>query len=77
MRGFPLQDTGPGMSEMFHDLQVEQERERHRDRLIQCHKPQFIAWTDWILDGDAVTYGGGAHNSPSGCRWIVPGCYHA
>jgi hypothetical protein len=26
-RGFPSQDTGPGMSEMFHDLQVEQEKE--------------------------------------------------
>lgn len=50
--------------------------ERERDRLIACHKPQFIKWTDWVLDGDAVTYGGGAYKSPSACRWIVPGCYH-
>lgn len=28
MRGFPLQDEGPGMNELFHDLQVEQEQER-------------------------------------------------
>jgi hypothetical protein len=27
-RGFPLQDDGPGMNELFHDLQVEQEQER-------------------------------------------------
>jgi hypothetical protein len=67
--GFPLQDTGPGMSEMFHDLQIEQEQ----DRMIRCHKPQFIRWTDWILDGDAVSYGGGSYNSPSACRWIIPG----
>ena len=31
-RGFPLQDTGPGMSKMFHDLTVEQEIERAADR---------------------------------------------
>lgn len=30
MKGFPLQDTGPGMSELFHDLMVEQEQERWR-----------------------------------------------
>lgn len=27
-RGFPLQDTGPGMNELFHDMAVEQEMER-------------------------------------------------
>lgn len=26
--GFPLQDTGPGMAELFHDLQVEQDEQR-------------------------------------------------
>lgn len=31
-RGFPLQDTGPGMAEMFHDLQIEQEQERAAKR---------------------------------------------
>lgn len=30
-RGFPLQDTGPGMNELFHDLQVEQEEHRQAD----------------------------------------------
>lgn len=30
--GFPLQDEGPGMSEMFHDLAIEQEEERAKDR---------------------------------------------
>ena len=28
MRGFPSQDTGPGMSELFHDLAVQQEEDR-------------------------------------------------
>jgi hypothetical protein len=28
MRGFPLQDEGPGMNELFHDLQVEQEERK-------------------------------------------------
>lgn len=27
-RGFPSQDTGPGMGELFHDLQTEQAEER-------------------------------------------------
>ena len=31
-RGFPSQDTGPGMNEMSHDLQVEQEQERATKR---------------------------------------------
>jgi hypothetical protein len=47
--------------------------ETENERLIRMHKPQFIRWTDWILDGDAVTYsGGGGWQSPSACRWIVP-----
>lgn len=35
-RGFPLQDTGPGMSQMFHDLAIEQDEERaaRRDRKL-------------------------------------------
>jgi len=45
--------------------------ETETERLIRCHKPQFIRWTDWTLDGDAVTYGGGSYNSPSACRWII------
>ncbi len=44
--------------------------ETEADRLVRIFKPQFISWTDWILDGDAVTYG---HNWPSACRWIIPG----
>ena len=31
-RGFPLQDTGPGMNELFHDLKVDQEIEKERLR---------------------------------------------
>lgn len=31
MRGFPLQDEGPGMNELFHDLSVEQEQ-----RFVNC-----------------------------------------
>lgn len=29
-RGFPLQDYGPGMSELFRDLQIEQEERAAR-----------------------------------------------
>jgi hypothetical protein len=38
-RGFPLQDTGPGMNELFHDLAVEQEEERAAARTI-CECPR-------------------------------------
>lgn len=46
-RGFPLQDTGPGMNELFHDLQVEQEREK-----CLCPSPSFCeeygkCWEKW------------------------------
>jgi hypothetical protein len=63
------------MNELFHDLQVEQE-ERKRPPEI---KPQFLPWTAWILDADAVTYstaGYGSAESPSACRWYVPGTHH-
>lgn len=38
--GFPSQDTGPGMAELFHDLQVEQDeqRDRERSRLYEAAK---------------------------------------
>lgn len=42
-------------------------------------KPQFIPWTSWVLDGDAVTYstaGYGSSESPSACRWLVPNTGH-
>jgi hypothetical protein len=38
-------------------------------------KPRFLPWTDWILDGDAVTYstaGYGSAESPSACQWLIP-----
>ena len=35
MRGFPQQDTGPGMSELFHDLQTEQEEQKAKARRCQ------------------------------------------
>lgn len=31
-RGFPLQDTGPGMNELFHDLAVDQAEQRDIER---------------------------------------------
>jgi hypothetical protein len=42
-------------------------------------KPRFIPWTDWILDGDAVTYstaGYGSAESPSACLWLIPNTGH-
>lgn len=50
--------------------------EQERDRLIEIHKPKFLRWTDWILDGDAVTYSGGGHGSASACRWLIPNTGH-
>jgi len=35
-RGFPLQDEGPGMKELFHDLQVEQEEAKARKGCATC-----------------------------------------
>jgi len=42
-------------------------------------KPRFLPWTDWIFDGDAVTYstaGYGSAESPSACRWLIPNTGH-
>lgn len=44
-RGFPLQDTGPGMAELFHDLAVEQEKERALER--GGHRLNY----GWLLPG--------------------------
>jgi hypothetical protein len=38
-RGFPLQDSGPGMNELFHDLQIEQELERAARRNRKLSDP--------------------------------------
>lgn len=39
--GFPLQDTGPGMNELFHDLAVEQDERKvfTAGRCPTCHSP--------------------------------------
>lgn len=48
MRGFPLQDEGPGMNELFHDLQVEQEerraKARERCQHPPCREPDYCGW---------------------------------
>ena len=48
MRGFPLQDEGPGMSELFHDLQVEQEERKaaacERCKHPPCREPGYCGW---------------------------------
>jgi hypothetical protein len=47
MRGFPLQDEGPGMNELFHDLQVEQEEQRakaERCKHPPCREPEYCGW---------------------------------
>lgn len=38
-RGFPLQDTGPGMNQMFHDLAAEEEARRAAERCTHCDSP--------------------------------------
>lgn len=44
--GFPLQDTGPGMSELFHDLQVEQEERKAAERCKHppCREAGYCGW---------------------------------
>lgn len=46
--GFPLQDTGPGMSELFHDLQVEQEERKaaaaDRCKHQPCREADYCGW---------------------------------
>jgi hypothetical protein len=46
MRGFPLQDEGPGMNEMFHDLAVAQEEERamNAKKAVEAK----AAWHIWV-----------------------------
>lgn len=36
-RGFPLQDTGPGMNGLFHDLAVEQAEQADREQNCPGH----------------------------------------
>lgn len=43
MRGFPLQDEGPGMNELFHDLQIEQEERRAKLR-ESCQHTNLRRW---------------------------------
>lgn len=35
--GFPLQDTGPGMAELFHDLKTEQLEQAEREQNCPGH----------------------------------------
>lgn len=45
--GFPLQDTGPGMAEMFHDLGVEQSEDKLRRDLIAQLVSLTSPWTTY------------------------------
>lgn len=55
-RGFPLQDTGPGMNELFHDLAVEEERRKAREWWVRApeHDKRFAHGDDYA--GDAWRY---------------------
>ena len=48
MRGFPLQDEGPGMNELFFDLQNEQEERkaaaRERCKHPPCREPSYCGY---------------------------------
>lgn len=66
-RGFPLQDTGPGMNELFHDAAVEQEEERAR----RSGPWKCFFCGEVFADGVAA----GRHfGEPEGCDCPVPGC---
>jgi hypothetical protein len=69
MRGFPLQDTGPGMNELFHDLQVEQEERRAAKKMWQCPKCKEHFY-QYVIDGGHPVCGLKAKDCPakSGCE---------
>jgi hypothetical protein len=46
MSGFPSQDTGPGMAEMFHDLTVEQEEAKAAARLDTARRERVALLLD-------------------------------
>lgn len=60
MRGFPLQDTGPGMSELFHDLAIEQEERKmsHSKGWIGVDLDGtlafYVKWVNWDVIGSPV-----------------------
>lgn len=51
-RCFPLQDTGPGMSELFHDLTVEQEKERAAKKKCVCEDGHDRPYWNCPVHGD-------------------------
>jgi hypothetical protein len=54
MRGFPLQDTGPGMNELLHDLQVEEEEERRAKPKCTCAQPHLRPWWWCAVHGEVT-----------------------
>lgn len=54
--GFPLQDTGPGMGELFHDLQVEQEERRAKERCQHppCRETDYCGWAAYCGAEDFI-----------------------
>ena len=55
--GFPLQEQGPGMAEMFNDLAVEREEKREGDR----HMAK-VATDEWFAAHDAYHKASDAYN---------------
>lgn len=55
-RGFPLQDTGPRMNELFHDLAVEQDERKvfAAGRCPTCHSPDPMRHPSMQPDGGEV-----------------------
>ena len=70
-RGFPRPDTGPGMSELFHDLTVEQEEQRAVERLAAAvRKTERDHPLPRCRHGKALLDGGGEKlEPPCGCRF--------
>ena len=64
MRGFPLQDEGPGMNELFFDLQNEQEErkaaardDKERKAMADLKRNEVLAFDDGVLTVKMLGYG--------------------
>lgn len=66
MRGFPMQDTGSGMNELFHDLQVEQTQLSEAQRKLDASVSPAQARIDVDRERKALKDRRKVHSQPDG-----------
>jgi hypothetical protein len=66
MKGFPMQDTGPGMNELFHDLQAEQAQLSEAQRKLDASVSPAQARIDVDRERKALEDSGKKHPQPDG-----------